>query len=177
MTREEKVAAVAELSERFAKASLTLVAENRGLSVGQATRLRRTLKAANGEYKIAKHTLVRRALADDRYAGLTSLLEGPRGLVFAYADPIAVAKALVEFAEQNDKLRIEGGSVEGQMIAAGQVKALAAMPSLDALRACAAQQALAPGRRLASMVAGPGRRIAGAIAALMKKLEDGGAEA
>lgn len=177
MTRDEKVAAVSELHERFGKASLAVLATNRGLSVEQATRLRRTLRAANGEFKVAKLTLVRRALSETRYGGLEAFLEGPRGMVFGYADPVAVAKALVEFAEQNDKLQIEGGAVEGQVIAAAQVKALATMPPLDVVRGRAIRQALGPGRRAASSIMGPARRIAGAVAALVNKLESGGPEA
>lgn len=176
MTREEKAASVADLHERFAKASVALIAANKGMSVAQATRLRRTVKAAGGEYKVAKHTLVRRAVANTRFGKIDTLLEGPRALVFGYDDPIAVAKALVEFANQTDKLRIEGGAVEGQIIEPEQVKSLASMPGLDSLRARIATQAMAPGRRLASMVAAPASRIAGAIQTRVKKAEEAGTQ-
>lgn len=175
MTREEKATAVAELHERFSRASVTLVASNRGLTVEQSTRLRRVVRAAGGEYKVAKHTLARRALAETRYGRLGELFEGPRGLVFGYQDPVAVAKALVDFAGQNEKIQIEGGAVEGQIIAADQVKALATMPDLGSLRARAVRLALSPGQRVASMVVGPAGRLAGAIEALVKKLEGAGA--
>ena len=101
-------------------------------------------------------------------------MRGPRGLVFGYADPIAVAKALVDFAEQNAKLQIDGGAVEGQIIKPEQVKALARMPGLSALQARVVRQALTPGTRLAASVQAPARRLAGAIEALAKKLEDAG---
>ena len=92
-------------------------------------------------------------------------------MAFTRKDPVAVAKALVAFADTHAKLQIDGGAVEGQIIKPEQVKALAAMPGLPALQARVARQALAPGRRVAAAVHTPARRIAGAIASLVKKLE------
>jgi large subunit ribosomal protein L10 len=175
VNREDKVASVAELRQRFNQASVALVAANLGLSAAEARALRRTLRAAGGELKVAKHTLGKIAMRETRYADCGSLLQGPRGVVFGYADPVAVAKALVDFAQQHAKLRIDGGAVEGQLIAAEQVKALASMPGLDVLRARVARQTLAPSARLAASLRGPARRVAGAIAALVKKLEGAGA--
>jgi len=171
VNRTEKEAVVSALQERFASANVALVTTNRGLTVEQATALRRALKAAGGEYKVAKHTLTKRALDTTRYASLVALLEGPRSLVFGFDDPIAVAKAVVAFADQNKELEIDGGAVEGQLIRSDQVKALASMPSLNVLRATVVRQAMGPGSRLVSMAAGPARRLAGAIAALVEKLE------
>ncbi len=171
MKRQEKVAVVEALHERFTKARVALVASNTGLSVEQSNELRRDLRAAGGELKVAKHTLTRLALEQTAYGGLSRLLEGPRGLVFGYDDPVAVAKTLVDFAEHHNKLQIDGALVEGQMIPANRVKALAEMPSLPFLRARAVRQALAPGSRIAGTVAGPAQRIAGAIAVLVQKLE------
>lgn len=174
MTRDEKATAVAALHDRFAKASVALLATNMGLSVEQANALRRSVKAAGGEYKVVKHTLTKRAVENTRYGRLGELLRGPRGLVFGYADPVAVAKALIDFAEQNAKLQIAGGAVEGQLIAADQVKTLATMPSLASLQARLVRQALAPGARVVAVATGPARRLAGAVAALVKKLEGTG---
>lgn len=177
MNREEKVASVAELRERFSKASVALVAANLGLTAAQSRALRRALRGAGGELKVAKHTLTKIAMQETRYANCGSLLRGPRGLVFGYDNPVAVAKALVDFAEQHNKLQIDGGAVEGQLIKPEQVKALASMPGLPSLQARVARQALAPGRRVAAAVQSPARRIAGAIASLVEKLEAaGGAE-
>jgi large subunit ribosomal protein L10 len=174
VNRDEKVTSVAELRARFTKASVALVAANLGLTAAESRALRRTVRGAGGELKIAKHTLGKIAMQETRYADCGSLLRGPRGLVFGYADPVAVAKALVDFAEQHAKLQIDGGAVEGQIIRPEQVKALAAMPALPALQARVARQALAPGRRLAAAVQSPAARIAGAIGALVKKLEEAG---
>jgi len=171
MNRTEKEAVVSALQERFAQANVALVATNKGLTVEQSNALRRTLKAAGGEYKVAKHTLTKLAVGETRYASLVALLEGPRSLVFGFDDPIAVTKAVVAFADQNKQLEIDGGAVEGQLIHRDQVKALASMPSLDVLRASVVRQAMSPGSRLVSMATGPAKRLAGAIAALVEKLE------
>lgn len=171
MNREEKVASVAELRERFRRASVALVAANLGLSAAESRALRRTLRGAGGEIKVAKHTLSKIAMQETRYANCGALLRGPRGIVFGYDDPVAVAKALVDFAAQHQKLQIDGGAVEGQIIKPEQVKALASMPALPSLQARVARQALAPGRRVAAAVQSPARRIAGAISSLVKKLE------
>lgn len=175
MNRTEKEAVVSALQERFAQANVALVTRNKGLSVEQANTLRRALKAAGGEYKVAKHTLTRRAVGETRYASLVALLEGPRCLVFGFDDPVAVAKAVVAFADQNKQLEIDGGAVEGQLIQGDQVKLLASMPSLDVLRAGVVRQAMGPGSRIVSMAVGPARRLAGAIAALVERLEKEGA--
>lgn len=174
MNRDEKVASVAELHERFSKASVALVASNLGLTAAEARALRRTVRAAGGEFKVAKHTLGKIAMQETRYAQCGSLLVGPRGLVFGYTDPVAVAKALVDFAEQHAKLQIDGGAVEGQLIPADGVKSLAKMPALPALQARIATMALSPGSRIASSVQAPAQRIAGAVKALITKLEEAG---
>jgi large subunit ribosomal protein L10 len=175
VNREEKTAVVTALHERFTNASVALVTTNLGMTVEQSNALRRTLRAVGGEYKVAKHTLVRLALSETRYGKLDALLEGPRSLVFGYSDPVRVTKTLVDFAEQNNKLQIDGGALEGQVLPADQVKALAKMPPIESLRARIARQAMSPGSRVDSMTAAPASRLAGAIAALVKKLEESGA--
>jgi len=173
VNREQKAASVAELQDRFSRASVTLVTANRGLTVAQATNLRRVLRAAGGELKVAKHTLAKRALSTTRYAGIEEFLRGAKNLVFGYEDPVAVTKVLVDFAAQNDKLEIEGGAVEGQVVRGEQVKALATMPDRRSLQARVVRQAISPGTRLVASVRSPGSCIVGAIAALVKRLEEG----
>jgi large subunit ribosomal protein L10 len=163
---------VVAVKERFEKASVALVATNKGLTVEQANRLRANVRRAGGEYKVVKHTLTRRAVDGTRYGDLARVLRGPQALVFGFDNPVAVAKALVDFAGEIDRLQIDGGAVEGQVIAADGVKALAAMPDLGTLQARLAGIVRTPGSRIASATLAPAQRLAGAIAALIKKLED-----
>src|SRR5262245_11112086 len=104
---------IAGLLERFQTASLAVTTEYRGLTVAELNRLRRELKAVQASYQVTKNTLARRAIKETAFARLDELLRGPTGLVTTAKDPIAVAKILVKFAEQNDKLKITGGVLDG----------------------------------------------------------------
>src|SRR5690606_26798027 len=104
------------------------------LSVAQSTALRSKMRDAGASYKVAKNRLARLALKDTDYSGLDELLTGPTALAYS-VDPIAAAKAAVDFAKTNDKLEIVGGSMGTTVLDAEGVKALAAMPSLNQLRA------------------------------------------
>jgi len=170
VNRTEKETLVAQLHDTFGRATVALVATNRGLTVGESTELRRSIRAAGGEMRVAKHTLTRLALADTRYGDLSRFLEGPRGLVFGFDDPVGVAKVLVDFAAAHKKLEIDGGALEGQVIGAAGVDNLSKMPDLPALQARIARQILSPASRIVSQVANPATRIAGALAALAKQL-------
>ena len=148
------------------------MATNLGLSVEESTELRRNIRAAGGQMRVAKHSLAKLALAETRYGDLSNLLVGPRGLVFGFDDPVAVAKALVDFAEDHAKIEVEGGALEGQVIEPSGVENLAKMPDLGSLQARVARLVLSPASRLASQATGPAKRIAGAIAARIKQLEE-----
>jgi len=94
-------------------------------------------------------------------------------LVFGYSDPVAVTKVLVRFAEEsNDALSIKGGALDGQPMRAEQVKALASMPPIEALRARVVSMAKAPGARVVAALQHPASRVAGAVAALVKRREE-----
>lgn len=177
MNRQEKEVVVAELHDRFARASVALLAVNRGLSVEESTQLRRQIRAAGGEMRVAKHTLTKLAIGGTAYGNLSGLLAGPSGLVFGYDDPVSVAKVLVDFAKDHEKLGLDGGALEGQLIPADRVEDLAKMPGLPSLQARIARQVASPGSRVASQMRAPAARIAGAIQALAKKLEEGDAAA
>ena len=116
----EKAEAVAFVHEKFKTAKMAIVTEYRGLSVAQMTRLRRAIRDASGEYQVIKNTLVRRALKDTAYGSLDRLLDGPNGWVFAYDDPVMLSKALVKFADDNDKLSHQGRCLRGAVHGAGQ---------------------------------------------------------
>lgn len=174
MNRTDKETVVAELHDTFGRASVALVATNRGLTVGESTELRRIIRAAGGEMRVAKHTLTRLALAETRFGDMTQFLEGPRGLVFGFDDPVGIAKILVDFAEKHKKLEIDGGALEGQILGATGVDNLARMPDLPTLQARIVGLVRSPATRIASQVASPATRIAGAIAARVQQLDDGG---
>ncbi|GAB6966597.1 50S ribosomal protein L10 [Komagataeibacter kakiaceti JCM 25156] len=153
MDRTEKREFVASLAAVFAETSMVIVTRNDGLSVADVTDLRRRVRAAGATHKVAKNRLASLALAGTQFEGIKPLLKGPTALSWA-DEPVAVAKVLVEFAKTNDKLVLLGGSLGAQTLDVESVKALAELPSLDALRA-----------KLVGMISTPATRIAGVLQA------------
>jgi large subunit ribosomal protein L10 len=129
---DEKKAVVAEVSAQVAGAQAIIVAEYRGLEVGDITVLRANARK-NGVYlRVLKNTLVRRAVAGTPFEGLQGAMAGP--LIYGISkDPVAAAKTLHEFAKGNDKLVIKAGAMANYVMDASGVKALATMPSREEL--------------------------------------------
>ena len=171
MNREEKAANVAALHERFKQATVTLLATSQGLSVAKVQQLRRAVKQAGGEYKVAKNTFARRALKETAYGDLEALLEGPTGLVFGYADPVAVAKVLVKFAEENEKLSIKAGMLGERMLQPEAVSALAKLPSREVLLAQLLGLLQAPAAQLLRTLQEPGARLVRLAGRIRDRLE------
>jgi len=151
--RTEKREFVAGLNQALAATSMIVVTRNAGLTVEEATELRRRMRAAGAVFKVAKNRLTNLALEGTRFDGIKPMLKGPTALAWS-TDPVSVAKATVEFARTNEKLVLIGGALGTQTLNADGVKALAELPSLDELRA-----------RLVGMIATPATRIAGVLQA------------
>ena len=109
------------------------VVDCRGLTVKEVEQLRRDVRAAEGAMKVYKNTLVKRALADMEMADMDSILEGPSAFVFTTGDPVAPAKALKDFAKQNENLVLKGGIMDGQFQDAAAFEQIASLPSRDQL--------------------------------------------
>ena len=149
-------------------AKMAIVTEYRGLSVAQMTKLRRDIRDASGEYQVIKNTLVRRALKDTVFGDLEKLLEGPNGWVFAYSDPVVLSKALIKFADDNDKLRIKGGVFEGRFMDPAGVKVLSQMPSKPELQAKLLAMINAPATQLLRTIQEPGAQMVRLLESLRK---------
>ena len=129
---DEKKAVVAEVSAEVAKAQAIVVAEYRGLEVGNMTELRRQARNAGVYLRVLKNTLARRAVKDTPFEKLSDQMVGP--LIYGMSsDPVATAKVMNEFAKANDKLVINAGAMPNSLISSAEVKALANMPSRDEL--------------------------------------------
>jgi len=159
MDRSQKADAVAQLNAVFNEVGVVVVTRNLGLSVAQSTDLRSKMRGAGASYKVAKNRLARLALKDTQYEGLEEYLSGPTALAWS-EDPVAAAKAAVEFAKSNDKLEIVGGSMGGQLLDEAGVKALASMPSLDELRGKLVGLVNAPATKIAQVVNAPAAKLA-----------------
>lgn len=164
MDRIQKEQLVAQVRDSLDSASVVIVTQQSGMTVSQATALRREMRHAGADFKVLKNTLARIAVKGTRIDGITSMLSGPTALAYS-ADPIAAAKVVAKFASGNDRLKIVGGFLNGQILNEAGVKALATLPSLDELRAKIIGVISAPATKLAVLSKEPAARIARVLAA------------
>lgn len=158
MPTQEKVETVEDLKARLGGVTTVMLAEYRGLTVQQLSDLRKQLRAVSAEYKIVKNRLARLAIGAD-LAGLRPELKGPTGLVLAKGDPVSVAKTLQTFARTNQALVIKAGVVDGQMLEPAGLKALADLPSREALRAQVVGTITGPLTQLVGLLQAPQREL------------------
>jgi len=129
---EEKKAVVAEVAAQVAAAQTVVVAEYRGITVEHMTQLRAQARKQGVYLRVLKNTLVRRAIADTPFAGISDQLVGP--LAYGVStDPVAAAKVMHEFAKTNDKFVIKAGAMPNFIMSAKDVGNLASMPSREEL--------------------------------------------
>ena len=159
MDRSQKAESVASLNAVFNEVGVVVVTRNLGMSVAQSTALRTKVREAGASYKVAKNRLAKLALKDTQYEGLQDLLTGPTALATS-VDPVAAAKAAVDFAKTNDKIEIVGGAMGTQILDEAGVKALASMPSLDELRAKLVGLVNAPATKVAQLANAPAAKLA-----------------
>lgn len=161
---------VATLNRVFQDAGTVIVAQYAGLTVADMTSLRGRMRAAGGGVKVAKNRLVKLALQGTDVAHMADLFKGPTVIAFS-KDPVAAAKVSVDFAKTNEKLIILGGAFGKTSLNPDGVKALAAMPSLDELRARLVGMIQTPATRIATIVAAPAAQIARVVGAHARKSE------
>ena len=164
MDRSQKADLVDQLKQVFTETSVVVVTRNLGLSVAQSTDLRLKMRDAGAQFKVAKNRLALIALDGTRYKPIGDLLKGPTALATS-DDPVAAAKVAVDFAKTNDKLEIVGGAMGDTVLDVDGIKALAALPSLDELRAKIVGLIQAPASKIARTVAEPGAQLARIFAA------------
>ena len=166
--RAEKSAAVASLGEVFKTTKVVVVAHYSGLTVAQMQSLRRQMRQAGASVKVAKNRLAKIALEGSDVASIAPLLKGPA--VIAYSgDPIAAPKVAVDFAKANEKFVILGGAMGKTSLDPNGVKALAALPSLDELRAKIVGLIQAPATKIAQVVIAPASKVARVVQAYASK--------
>jgi large subunit ribosomal protein L10 len=133
MDKEQKAAAVAELSDRLKEAESIFAVDYRGISVTGAAELRTRLREADASFKVVKNRLAKRAVEEAGTEGFDELLEGPTALTFIKGDPVTAAKAISTFARENEVLVYKGGVMDGQPLDADGFAAIARLPGLDVL--------------------------------------------
>ena len=168
MDRAAKRELVATLNDVFANTAVVVVAHYKGLTVADMQKLRAQMKQAGATVKVAKNRLAKIALEGTDVASIKPLLKGPTLLAFS-SDPVAAAKAAVDFAKVNDKLVILGGAMGATALNPDGVKALASLPSLDELRAKIVGLVQAPATKIAQVVNAPAAKLARVFGAYAKR--------
>ena len=138
MKKEEKATAVAELHEKFSRARLAVMTECSGLPVNQITELRKQLRGAKAEFKVVKNTLAARAVDGTTLVEAKPYFKGPMALMIGYDDPVLPTKILRDFIKgekREEKIRIAVGVLDGKLVQAAQIAAVAGLPSKPVLLA------------------------------------------
>lgn len=133
MNREEKASVVQELSDRIAKAKIAIVTDYRGLTVNKMQDLRRQLKQSHAEIKVAKNTLLSRAVEGTPFELIQEHLQGTTALTVSYDDPVTSAKIIIDFAKDNPQLEVKTAALEGKPLTAADLVALSKLPGRDVL--------------------------------------------
>ncbi|SFF79421.1 LSU ribosomal protein L10P [Novosphingobium sp. CF614] len=168
MDRSQKAESVAQLNATFTEAGAVVITRNLGMTVAQSTALRTKMRDAGATYKVAKNRLAKLAIEDTDYVGIGDFLTGPTAIATS-VDPVAAAKAVVEFAKTTDKIEIVGGAMGTQVLTPEGVKALASMPSLDEMRARLIGLVQAPATKIAQLSTAPAAKLARVFAAYAEK--------
>ncbi len=173
MNKEQKSAVVEQLAERLSRASIALVSEYHAMTVAESTDVRRKLRAVRGELKVAKNTLIRRAIKDTRFAPLAERLGGPVGLVISADDPIELARTVLSFKNLGDRFKVRGGVFEGRVLDPEEIRALAALPPREVVIAQLLGLIQAPAAQLVRLLNEPGSALARVIDAIGRKNGEG----
>ncbi len=171
MARPDKVAAVAELKEKFSNSDAAVLTEYRGLTVGQMQELRRSL-GADATYAVAKNTLALMAAKEAGFEGLDETLTGPTAIAFITGDVAGVTKSLKNFAKDNPSLAIKGGVMDGNVLDAKAVLKLADLESREVLLAKLAGGMKANLSKAAFAFAAPASKLARVVGALEAKAKE-----
>lgn len=163
LNRSEKQAVIEEVSALAAKAQTLVMAEYRGITVADMTKLRSAARSQGVDLSVLKNTLARRAVAGSSFEVAGDQMTGP--LIYGFSvDAVAAAKVVADFAKTNDKLVIRGGVYGGKALDVNGVKTLANIPTKEVLLA-----------QLCGLLQSPMSRTAGVLAALAKKKEEAAA--
>ena len=160
MPTQDKIDAVSDLKQRLSGVKTVLLTEYRGLTVQQISELRKQLRAVSAEYKVVKNRLAKIAISASELDVLGPQLKGPVALVVSKDDPVAVAKAVSTFARTNQAFAVKGGYVDGQLVEPDGLKALAELPSKEALRAQLVGAISGPLTQLVGLLLAPQRELA-----------------
>lgn len=171
MERAKKEQLVASLNAIFGEVSLLVVTRPSGLTVAEATDLRRQMREAGCGFKVTKNRLARLALKGTKFEPVSDLFDGPTAIAYS-RDPVAAARIAVKYADANQKLAVVGGALDEKVLDVAAVTSLAKLPSLDELRAKLVGMLQTPATRVATVLQAPGGQLARVLSAHARASED-----
>ena len=170
MQRNEKQQLVDQLKARLEKAAIAVAVGYKAIDAEATVKLRRTFRQQKVDYKVVKNTLARLAAKGTPYEKLTESLQGPNAIILGYDDVVAPAKVLRDvLKEQGEKMTVKGGVVQGNLVDARGIAALAELPGLPELRGMLVGMIAAPASRLVRLFNTPGSQLAQVLKAKSEK--------
>ena len=162
----------ATYEECFEKAKVAVIADYRGLTVGQLTQLRGELFQQDAKFVVVKNTILKRVIKGNQYAELEEFFKGPNAVLFGFGDEITPLKTLKKFLKEKKIGEIKGGMLGSEKLSADQVNEIADMPSLEVLRGKLLGAINTPNARLVAAIASPLTGLVNVLDQYTKKLEN-----
>ena len=169
ISKQRKEDVLAQYRDWLERSQAVILVEYTGVSMKDMDNIRAKVRDAGGEFHVVKNTLARRAFADTGMSVPADYLVKSTAVSFAFTDPAATAKALSDAAKGNEFVKVKGGFVSGQALSPAEVKALAELPPLPALRAQLVGVLQAPAGKLVRTIAEPARGLAAVVRAFSEK--------
>jgi large subunit ribosomal protein L10 len=160
VTKAKKTEQVEKLAEELKQVNSMIVGTFGKLTVAQDFELRKTIRSAGGKYQVVKNTLARRAAQGTKVEEALNNLKGVSSIAYTSGDPVALAKALNKYVNDNPEFSFKLGVVEGKVISINEVKALAALPSKGEIHSKLLFLINAPAQRLVTAMNAVGRNLA-----------------
>jgi large subunit ribosomal protein L10 len=164
-----KTEAVEALKGAIAAQRGAVVTSFRGMTVAEMTALRKKLREAKAEFRVVKNTMIRLAAQGTPFQNLTGHFKGPTAVAFTHGDPVALARAMKEFSAGSPKITLRAGYLDGRVLSALEVQALADVPSREVLLSRLVGGLSSPITRLAQALSGPQRKLVYALDSIRRQ--------
>lgn len=166
LTKTQKKELIKELVDKIKRQQSLVFTDVSGLSVGEMQKLRRELKKAGIEYKVAKKTLITLALKEAKHDIDISQVPGSLGAAFSYQDPVSPAKIIFKFSKDHKNLKVVGGIMEGKLLTVQEVETLSKIPSKEELLAMLVGSLKGPISGFVNVLQGNIRNLIGVLSAI-----------